>query len=467
MKNKKKIIIIVLILFLLLVALIIFLIMKDSEKTIKINYQNYEKETNDLKLIDNLILEINSEVKLLSLVSNENTLEILSEDIYVDTSILGEKELKIKYKKDLEEKVKIFNINIIDSTKPIITFKKELETTVGTKIDLLKNVTVSDNSKEDIKVKVDGNYDFNKEGTYSLKYIAIDSSNNKIEEKFILKVNNKNTQSNNATKHNNTSKPNNNQLTNKPNNNESDANENNSNNKIISASEFANQSLDFNINPWLTTVEFTWKDTLLPFTNDDDYIHLEIKVSGSGVNRTTKRDSYMEYDKEVSLKINSNYEVSIRAYQIDKNGNKVYTKESKKTFKTLVSPNYSSADSAYVNNLFNEINNNRTNKYTRDSKLDLAAAICASSGNSSMQNAKSCLQAAGYNKAIFASIDKHYNPFYGKITYKEFYNKYADFYEKSGYTRIGIGYYQGVVHVISVSFCGDIDTAGLNTSTCN
>lgn len=463
MKNKKILVIIAMILILLIGVLIIFLITRNPKKTTN-NYQTENKDNSDLKLVDNLFLEINSEVKLLSLINSDNTLEILSEDIYIDTSTLGEKELEIKYKKDLEEKIKTFKINIIDTTKPVITFKMELETTVGTNIDLLKDVFANDNSKEDIEVKVDGNYDFNKEGIYNLKYIAIDSSNNKTEEDFILKVNKKNTQSNNKNKPSNTIKPNNN----KPNNNENNtSSDNNSNNKTISTSEFANQSIDFNINPWLTTVEFTWKDNLLPFTNDDDYIHLEIKLSGSGVNRTTKRDSYMEYDKEVSLNINSNYEVCVRAYQTDSNGNKVYTKETKKTFKTLSSPNYSSVDLAYVNNLFNEINNNRTNKYTRDAKLDLAAAICASSGNSSMQNAKSCLQAAGYSKAIFASMDKHYNPFYGKITYKEFYNKYADFYQKSGYTRIGVGYYQGVVHVISVSFCGDVDTTGLNTSTCN
>ena len=57
-------------------------------------------------LIDNLDVEINSEVNLLSFIKNHDGLEIVSEDAKVDTSILGEKELIIKYK-DKEEVITI------------------------------------------------------------------------------------------------------------------------------------------------------------------------------------------------------------------------------------------------------------------------------------------------------------------------------------------------------------------------
>lgn len=52
----------------------------------------------------------------------------------------------------------------------------------------MKDVKVSDNSKEDIVATVVGEYDINKDGTYKLKYVAVDSSNNKVEEEFILVV---------------------------------------------------------------------------------------------------------------------------------------------------------------------------------------------------------------------------------------------------------------------------------------
>lgn len=142
-------------------------------------------------LKEELNFEINSEISLLSLVSEDNKVKILSEDKLIDTSTLGEKEISIKYLSEEQEKEEIFKVSIVDTTAPTIQFQKELSTTVGDKIDLLKDVKAIDNSKEDIKVTIEGEYSFNKEGTYNLKYVAIDSSNNKIEEKFTLKVNKK------------------------------------------------------------------------------------------------------------------------------------------------------------------------------------------------------------------------------------------------------------------------------------
>lgn len=129
-----------------------------------------------LILKDSLVFEINSEISLLSLVSEDNKVKILSEDKLIDTSTLGEKEISIKYLSEEQEKEEIFKVSIVDTTAPTIQFQKELSTTVGDKIDLLKDVKAIDNSKEDIKVTIEGEYSFNKEGTYNLKYVAIDSS---------------------------------------------------------------------------------------------------------------------------------------------------------------------------------------------------------------------------------------------------------------------------------------------------
>ena len=76
----------------------------------------------------------------------------------------------------------------LDTEKPVINFKKKIYSTVGNKINLLKKVTVTDNSGEEIKATVEGEYDINTVGTYKLKYVAIDSSNNKAEEEFKLIV---------------------------------------------------------------------------------------------------------------------------------------------------------------------------------------------------------------------------------------------------------------------------------------
>lgn len=149
-----------------------------------------EKAKKDTILLkENLKFEVNSEVNLLSLVSEDNKVKILSEDETVDTSTLGEKEITIKYEVEEKEETKTFKITIEDTQAPTIEYQKELNTNVGTKIDLLKDVKVSDNSKEEIKVTIDGDYNFDNEGTYNLKYVAVDSSNNKTEKEFTLKVN--------------------------------------------------------------------------------------------------------------------------------------------------------------------------------------------------------------------------------------------------------------------------------------
>ena len=148
-----------------------------------------EREKLEVVLKSNLDVEINSEVMLLSFIDNVKNGEVITEDEKLNTSKLGEQELVVSINhldKDVEDYK--FKINIVDTTKPVIEAKKELTAYVGNKIDLLKDVKVTDNSKEDIKATVNGEYDINKAGKYNLKYVAKDSSNNLQEYDFILNV---------------------------------------------------------------------------------------------------------------------------------------------------------------------------------------------------------------------------------------------------------------------------------------
>ena len=84
------------------------------------------------------------------------------------------------------------NTEVIDIIAPVIKGnKKTLKTTQGKEINLLKGIKVTDNSGEKINATVEGSYDFNKPGTYNLKYVAVDSKNNKTEVDFKLIVNKK------------------------------------------------------------------------------------------------------------------------------------------------------------------------------------------------------------------------------------------------------------------------------------
>ncbi len=213
--RKKKIVIIVSIILIILIGISLsyFLLNKDNSK----EEVKEERQKETILLKDNLNYEINSEVKLLSLVSEDNKVKVLSEDETIDTSNLGEKEVAIKYEVEEQEETKTFKITIVDTQAPIIECKKELTTIAGTEIDLLKDVKITDNSKEEIKASVEGEYDFKKDGTYNLKYVAIDSSNNKTEEEFTLKVNKKqNTTTNTKPSNNSNSDKKNNSTSTKP-----------------------------------------------------------------------------------------------------------------------------------------------------------------------------------------------------------------------------------------------------------
>ena len=206
-KSKKKIVLTIIIVIILISAVIGIILLNKNKSNKKVE----PKET--IILNDNLKFEINSEVNLLSLISDDNKVKIISEDELIDTSTLGEKDIYIKYVVEGKEQEKKITINIVDTQTPQIEYNKELSTEVGTKLDLLKDVTVTDNSKEEIKATIEGEYDFNKEGTYNLKYVAIDSSNNKIEESFVLKVVKKektNNTSNNSNSNTNSSSGNSN-----------------------------------------------------------------------------------------------------------------------------------------------------------------------------------------------------------------------------------------------------------------
>lgn len=192
-KNKKKKFIIGLVIsFVLICSIVSIMLISNSKK-------QEEKPKESIILIKELEFEINSEVKLLSLVSEDNKVKVTSENETIDTSKLGVKKITIKFLVENKEEEKTFTIKIIDTQAPSIEYQKELSTTVGTEIDLLKDVKVSDNSNEEITATVEGEYDFNKEGTYNLKYVAIDSSKNKTEEDFILKVNKKEETSNSSS----------------------------------------------------------------------------------------------------------------------------------------------------------------------------------------------------------------------------------------------------------------------------
>lgn len=172
---KKKIIISIILL--LIISLIIGTIIFINSKKLSVKIENNPK------------VLINTETYNIDYIKDIKNGTLVTKKNKIDTSKLGKQKITITikdyFKNNKEYK---YEITIYDDIAPVISFEKELTTEEGKEIDLYKNVSATDNSKEIIAVKVEGDYDFDKVGTYNLKYIAKDSSNNIKEEQFVLNV---------------------------------------------------------------------------------------------------------------------------------------------------------------------------------------------------------------------------------------------------------------------------------------
>ena len=177
---KKKVKIIIVISVLVVVILIIGGIYLNSKRLV-LEYEN------------NIEVDINEKLYNLDAIKNIKNGKIITERELVNTTKLGKVKVSFQVENFFKRRVKyIYIVNVVDKEAPKIIFKNELESEIGEEIDLLKDVTVEDNSKENITPQVEGEYDINKSGDYKLYYIAEDTSGNKAKEEFILHIKEKN-----------------------------------------------------------------------------------------------------------------------------------------------------------------------------------------------------------------------------------------------------------------------------------
>ena len=125
-------------------------------------------------------------------------------------------------------------LNVVDTKFPIITGVSDKTIMVGDEINLLEGIKAQDDVDLEVDVKIEGEVDVNKVGTYEIKVIAIDKNNNKTEETFkvIVEEDKSNTSQTNQSNNSTNNKPNssnNNQQTNQSNNQNSSQNNNQTN----------------------------------------------------------------------------------------------------------------------------------------------------------------------------------------------------------------------------------------------
>ena len=152
-------------------------------------YFFYQSKQLSVKLKPTIKVALNDTVYNLDSVLKIKNGAIKSKKKKLDTSMIGTFDVTIQIQ-DYFKKLKDFSfqIEVIDKDPPVITFTPNLSVEEGGEIDLLKDVHAEDNSKEEISVSVEGEYDLNTPNTYTLSYVAKDSSGNEARENFTLEV---------------------------------------------------------------------------------------------------------------------------------------------------------------------------------------------------------------------------------------------------------------------------------------
>lgn len=137
---------------------------------------------------DNLSFEYASKVKLYDIVSIEDG-EITSDNILIDTYTLGKNKVLVNYKtSNHRDKFEAIEYEVVDTTKPLVLISSSYSTNKGENVNLVDKALCADNYDKRPDCKVEGEYNVNKVGTYNLKYIATDSSNNTTTKSFKLVV---------------------------------------------------------------------------------------------------------------------------------------------------------------------------------------------------------------------------------------------------------------------------------------
>ena len=151
----------------------------------------------EVETIDNLNVEVYSNVYLKDLIKNINGRIINNKKI--NTTKLGKQKIKFKYVNDDNIKVKYsFNINVVDTTPPVISDTNSINVMKGYNGNLEDRIFCADNYDNNPECIIEGNYDLNTLGSYSTIFKATDSSNNKSSHELTINVIEPNNSDNNS-----------------------------------------------------------------------------------------------------------------------------------------------------------------------------------------------------------------------------------------------------------------------------
>ena len=175
-KKRTKIILVIFVLILVLIAVLLFCLSnKDLKYQESIQILIGEElptldeylDSDDLKRIDNLEI-------------TWSTMPLEDGKIYHAGTYEG-------YFSFRGEEKNIFVV-VVDDVAPSIEGVQDITVYKDETVDLLKDITVTDNSHDEVETSVSGDYDLSAAGEYALSYVAKDASGNETTENFKLIV---------------------------------------------------------------------------------------------------------------------------------------------------------------------------------------------------------------------------------------------------------------------------------------
>ena len=175
-KKRTKIILVIFVLILVLIAVLLFYLSnKDLKYQESIQILIGEElptldeylDSDDLKRIDNLEI-------------TWSTMPLEDGKIYHAGTYEG-------YFSFRGEEKNIFVV-VVDDVAPSIEGVQDITVYKDETVDLLKDITVTDNSHDEVETSVSGDYDLSVAGEYALSYVARDASGNEATENFKLIV---------------------------------------------------------------------------------------------------------------------------------------------------------------------------------------------------------------------------------------------------------------------------------------
>ena len=182
---KKKIILLVIIIF---VIAIIFLGVVLTETFIF--YDKYEIPEDVEINISNEVIDVYDEINLYDLIETNN-IEILSENVELDTSEIGEYTYTIEYKYKLKKYFYEIKYSVVDTVAPVFIIastSKTLYVNEADDEDLISKITYADNYDIAPTLEVEGEVNFDEVGTYKITYVITDQSGNETTKDATIKI---------------------------------------------------------------------------------------------------------------------------------------------------------------------------------------------------------------------------------------------------------------------------------------